>query len=168
VTRGVILDLDGTVIDTTGIQALREARNWRACVRQADKTTVFPGMQDMLSTLVAAGVRLGLCTSAVSFYASALLDHHEIDAFDAMICFHDAKPSKPHPAPIVASLAKLQILGADAIGVGDSLVDAMAYRAAGVYSIGAGWNPALDRNAGWDLIAKTPSEISCLALRTGS
>lgn len=164
-TSAVILDFDGTVIDTSGIQALRDARRWKDCARYADRTSVFVGIPELLTELVAGEHPLGLCTSAVSFYAHALLKHHAIDGFGAVICYHDAKPPKPHPAPILATLAKLKARPAGAIGVGDRMEDARAYRAAGVFSIGAGWNPALDREAAWDVIAATPVEVARIARR---
>ena len=161
----IIFDLDGTIIDTSAIRELRDACRWKDCARRAAQTSVFPGILDLLDILNAEDVRIGLCTSAVSFYARALLEHHDINGFAAVICYHDARPPKPNPAPIVATLTKLQAEPAVAIGIGDRMEDALAYRGAGVYSIGAGWNPALDRSAAWDLIAATPADVIQLARR---
>lgn len=163
-TTGVVWDLDGTVIDTSGIQALREARRWRECARSAHKTSLFPGMERALADIAGSGHRLGLCTSAVSNYAQALLAHHKLGQFQAVVCYHDASPSKPHPAPIQKTLERMAVAPAAAVGIGDRVEDARAYHGAGLFSIGAGWNPALDRSAGWDFVAATPADAAATVL----
>src|SRR5690606_10017928 len=74
--EAAIFDLDGTLIDTSPIQALRDSRSWRECVARASRTMVFPGVRELLQRLTDDGLKLAVVTSAVSYYADKLLAHH--------------------------------------------------------------------------------------------
>ena len=149
VTRSAVLfDLDGTLIDTSPIQALREARRWRDCVRSAGRTVLFSGISDLLARLQERETRVAIVTSSVSYYAENLMSHHGI-RYDALIAFHDVAPRKPAPQPILEALTRLGVNASLAIGVGDGPEDAMALNAAGVRSYAAAWSPTASLEAPW-------------------
>jgi HAD superfamily phosphatase (TIGR01681 family) len=155
----VIFDLDGTVLDTAGIQSLRDARDWKGCVARANLTQLFPGIRETLSSLRRRNCKLALCTSSVSHYAHRLLAHHKIDFFDILIAYHDTARQKPEPDPIVAALKGLVVSANEVVGVGDHRYDAAALAAASVRAFGAGWSPTLDRSAGWTRILSRPGDL---------
>jgi phosphoglycolate phosphatase len=56
------------------------------------------------------------------------------ELFDFVICGDDVKNYKPHPEPVLTTLAALKRLPVEAIMVGDSHVDILAGKAAGTHT----------------------------------
>jgi phosphoglycolate phosphatase-like HAD superfamily hydrolase len=156
--KALIIDLDDTAVDTSAVRSYRDRRDWKGCVQNLHRTIIFPDMKDTLARLRSEGIVIGFVTTSVSFYAERVLSGHGL-AYDRLIAWHDCRPHKPDPAPIEMCLSRLGCAAGDAIGVGDSAIDAEAYRRANVLSVGAGWSQALVRGAGWDIIADAPSEL---------
>ena len=154
----LILDLDDTLVDTGCLAVLRNERAWKECVRRIGETSVFPGLREVLDELRARRVSVGIVTASVSYYARAVLKHHGI-ASDALVAFHDCSPRKPHPAPIQLCLKLISASPDEAAGLGDADIDATAYRAAGVISLGAGWSPSVNHAQGWDAVLGEPHEL---------
>ena len=96
-----------------------------------DLTTLYPGVDDMLTTLRTAGHPLGICTNKPASPARSALRHFGLDRYFTVVIGGDSLPErKPHPAPLLAARTDLQT--ARAIFVGDSEVDAETARAAQV------------------------------------
>lgn len=155
--KALVIDLDDTLVDTSGIAQLRNARNWRGCANNFHQTACFGEIAAVIATLRRSGVKVGIVTNSVSFYAQGLLSHHRIDV-DALVAWHDTKAHKPSPDPVRLCLEKLGIEAVDAVGVGDAADDASAYLAAGIGAWGAGWSSALQEGA-WDEIVSEPSGL---------
>lgn len=79
--------------------------------------------------------------------------HHSLP-YDTLIAYHDA-PIKPLPASVLLALDRLGIEKCAAIGVGDNENDCLAYHAAGISALGAGWSPYL-KDAEWDATVPKP------------
>lgn len=156
--RALIVDLDDTAVDTSALRPLRERRDWKACARNLDQSVPFDGMKKVTAQLRNDGIKIGYVTTSVSFYAEKVLQHHSLP-YDCLIAWHDCSPRKPHPASILLCLTRLGCDPSEAIGVGDSAIDAEAYNAAGIKSVGAGWSPVLDRKADWREIVEEPHEL---------
>lgn len=62
----LLFDLDGTLVDTTPIQALRDVRNWRGCVQAVHTTVLYEGIAEMLHNLARAGVSIGIISQKVA------------------------------------------------------------------------------------------------------
>ncbi|WP_079246995.1 HAD family hydrolase [Sphingomonas turrisvirgatae] len=156
--NALIIDLDDTAVDTSALREFRDRRDWKGSVKNLHKTVIFPGMKEALDQLRGDGVRVGFVTASVSFYAEKVLRQHALN-YDCLISYHDCSPRKPHPAPIEMCLSRLGCSSVDALGIGDSAVDAEAYRRAEMRSVGAGWSSVLERGAGWDIIASAPNDL---------
>lgn len=152
----VILDLDDTLVDTRELRGLRERRDWKRAVRSMHQTKVFPGVRELLTSLSERGTPWAIVTTSVSYYAGALLRHHDLGT-PPLVAYHDARP-KPHPACVLKALEHLEMEPGQAVGLGDHRHDHTAYSACGVLSLGAGWSPMLD-GADWDSVLSTPAEL---------
>ena len=157
-TDAILLNLDGTIIDSTAIAALRDEGQWRDCTANIHTTRCFPYVERVLSRLNEKGVRVGVVTSSVTSYAERVLKHHRIRA-DALIAYHDVRPHKPHPAPVLACLRQLKMEPESAVGIGDTADDCEAYLAAGIRALGAGWNEDCNRAANWHAVLTTPVHL---------
>ncbi|MCX7645151.1 MAG: phosphoglycolate phosphatase [Rhodobacteraceae bacterium] len=94
-------------------------------------TTPYPGAAEALARLAAAGHPLGLCTNKPLGPTLAALRHFRLEGLFAAVVGGDSLPErKPHPAPLLETVARLG--GGAAVFVGDSEVDAETARRAGV------------------------------------
>lgn len=100
----------------------------------------YPGVDEVLLELEAEGARLGIVTSkmldAVELAFAALPPPI---VWDVVITTEDTPLHKPHPAPLIAALERLEGAPAEAVYVGDSPFDLQAARAAGMAGIGVTW-----------------------------
>lgn len=154
--RGIIFDLDDTLVDSALLRHLREARLWKEAVARVGETRLFDGVQETLQQLSDTGLPWVIVTTSVSFYANTLLDCHGIAGLTC-IAFHDAKP-KPSPEPVELALERMKLTAADVIGVGDAETDLRAYHGAGITAVGAGWSPVM-QDGHWDAIANSPTDL---------
>jgi len=156
----VIFDLDDTLADTAELLSLRKAKKWKQCVGQLSRTHLYPGLIDAITKLRDSGIRVGIVTTSVSYYAETVLRHHNIP-YDALVAYHDCpwNKQKPDPAPVNLCIEKLKCRTEGSLGIGDSAIDAQAYVGAGIAAWGAGWSSRFEREAEWAEIIETPEPI---------
>jgi phosphoglycolate phosphatase len=93
---------------------------------------VYPGVEEGLARLQAAGVRLACLTNKPGEFARDLLAAKRLDSVFEQVFGGDAfERKKPDPLPIVRTCAALGTAPARTLVVGDSRNDAAAARAAG-------------------------------------
>jgi len=129
----------------------------------ATHTTTFPGIDDVLATLEARGVRWGIVTNKPGWLARALLAALRLDARCVALVSGDCLPQKkPDPAPILRACTLANVEPARSVYVGDDLRDIEAGRNAGMRTIAAGWGytDGEDPHAwGADLVLATPHAL---------
>jgi HAD superfamily hydrolase (TIGR01549 family) len=133
---GILLDLDGTLVDSSAISDLRENRAWKEASAAFVSTSVRGRVHDMLEALRPLG-RLGVVTSGPRPYAESLLRHHGL-AIPVLVAYHDVQHHKPHPEPLLKAAALLQVRADHTIYIGDDPDDLAAAAAAGAHGIGYG------------------------------
>lgn len=142
----------------------RMTHRYRAAYNETGWVTVevFP-IVDLLRDLRAQGVGLGCVTSKGQHETETLLfDLGLGDLFDAIVGDDDARPLKPHPAPVLEACRLLGADPGDAVMVGDTVFDVGAAVAAGAWSVGVLWgihDASRLREAGATLLAATPTEL---------
>jgi beta-phosphoglucomutase-like phosphatase (HAD superfamily) len=157
IVKAVLFDLDGTLVDSRPIEALRKARRWKDCVSNLRKTSAFDGVTATITKLRQGGIRVGIITTSVSFYAKAMCGHHGFK-YDTLVCYHDASP-KPAPDPFLLALTRFDLQASEAIGIGDDSPDSVALAAAKIRAFGAGWSPILNPEAEWEKVLSSPNAI---------
>lgn len=102
----------------------------------------FPGVEESLARLKAAGVRVGVVTSKRRFSVDMALKKFPGlgDVVDQWVTMEDTTEHKPRPEPLLKGLEMLgNVPREQAAYVGDSPFDVTAAKAAGVESVAVSW-----------------------------
>ena len=141
--------------------------------------TLYPGVKQVLETLRARGIKLGVVTSKMRLAqvdgrlagaSQDLLETGVAELFDAVVGSEDTALHKPDPEPVRLALATLSAAPQESIFVGDSSADMEAGRAAGCMTCLATWAPTRETCAavGADLVAETPERLLPLLLENAA
>lgn len=105
-----------------------------------DHTTLYPGIEDMLSELKEAGAKLALVTTKHQSQADFTARECGLLAWlDHVHGWREDRRHKPDPEPVRLALAALGGAPGQALMVGDSELDIGAGRAAGVATCAVNW-----------------------------
>jgi pyrophosphatase PpaX len=129
-------------------------------------TRPYPGVNDVVAGLTAAGHSLGVVTSKIEPLAHRALDHVGLrDHFPLVVGIESTARHKPNPEPLLFAMDRLAAAPQECVYVGDSPFDLQAARAARIDSIAVTWGAftgeALGREAP-TAVARTPAELRAL------
>lgn len=134
----------------------------------AEKTAPYTGILEMLAALREGGVRTALVSNKADFAVQALATQYFGDLFDMALGEDVAKrPAKPAPDMVYHVLEMLRATPAEAVYIGDSDVDVLTARNAGLSCIAVTWgfrDRACLQNAGATLFADNAKELQNLIL----
>jgi 2-phosphoglycolate phosphatase len=104
------------------------------------ESRLFPGIQDLLSTLDASKYPWGIVTNKAYRFARAILEALALNTTCACLIGGDSTPTpKPHPAPLLLAAGQLKLAPGAIAYVGDDRRDMDAARAAQMMPLVAGW-----------------------------
>jgi len=135
--KGIIFDLDMTLVDTSCLEDLRSRRLWNQVYRKVKDTQIYYGISDLIFTLKSS-YKIGVVTASPRPYAERVIDYHDLN-IPVLSAYHDTKKHKPDPEPILRGITKLGLNAHEVISVGDDDKDIMASNNAGATSVFAGW-----------------------------
>ena len=153
-----------------GVEAM--AATYREHNRKHHDRLVRPyeGVREALDTLRDRGVTLAIVTSKTRDLAWRGLRHCGLDGyFEVLIGIDDVREGKPHPAPVLAALDRVDADPMSTVFIGDSPHDVEAGHAAGVRTAAVRWGPFAAESFGakaphyW---LERPSDIPALGSRT--
>jgi pyrophosphatase PpaX len=102
--------------------------------------TLVSGTRETLEGLKQAGLLLAVVTSKGVPAATMGLNLFALGPlFDALVTFEDTTRHKPNPDPLLVACERLGIEPAQALYVGDAVVDILAGKAAGMRTAGVTW-----------------------------
>lgn len=100
--------------------------------RAHENTRIYPHVPEVLATLSAQGVRLGLCTNKPIVPTQAALRFLGwTDTFEAVVGGDTLAVAKPDPAPLMEVLARMDLTIPEIVYIGDSETDAETAERAG-------------------------------------
>lgn len=121
-----------------------------------DHAHAYPGIQAALDDLKTRGIRLGVVTNKPAEAARGMVEQiFGKDYFDVVIGATDDLPKKPDPTTVRMALKALGCSAKEAMYFGDSDVDMITGRNAGIETIGVSWG---FRSFG-ELFAQHPAAI---------
>lgn len=99
----------------------------------ADRSEIFPGVVALLKRLADSGIKAGVCTNKPEGLSRLLLDTLDLSRFLGTIVGPDTIGiAKPEAAPYLETVKRLGVAPQHSIMVGDSEIDVLTARAAGV------------------------------------
>jgi len=125
---------------------------------------LFDGIEQVLETLEAAGVRWGIVSNKRESLAQLVIERMGLSSRCAVLIGGDTTPrSKPDPLPVLTACERLGVDPQAAVFVGDDLRDVQAGRAAGCSTVAVAWGfqPADTdyESYGADWVALAPHEL---------
>ena len=124
----------------------------------ADKSRLYPGVKELLETLLADGLRMAVISNKQETLSRLILKSLGISSCFDVICGGDTFPEmKPSPMPLIKVMDGFGVTPAQAVMVGDSINDIQAgNRPASQPSAAPGAMPARGnwrRPTGWQALA---------------
>lgn len=101
--------MDLTLVDTTCLEELRHKREWSQVYNLIPQTSMYAGMADVLEVIRKHNIKTAIVSTSPRPYIERLIAFYNIPA-QYIVSYHDAKPIKPHPAPMLKALEFMQTL----------------------------------------------------------
>ncbi|WP_065468885.1 phosphoglycolate phosphatase [Xanthomonas bromi] len=109
------------------------------------RSTLFDGVEELLSQLEAAGCLWGVVTNKPEYLARLILPQLGWEQRCAVLIGGDTLAErKPHPLPLLTAAERLGVAPAQCVYVGDDERDILAARAAAMPSVAVLWGYRLD------------------------
>ena len=136
--RKIIFDLDLTLVDTTPLEQARADRNWQQAYSQIGQCKLYEGMQEVLDIIAKQSIPTAIVSTSPSSYVQRIVEYFHLPV-QHIIGYHDAKPHKPAPQPMLLALQMLNTTADQAISFGDRVIDIQASNAAQIESVACFW-----------------------------
>jgi ATP-dependent DNA helicase RecQ len=133
-----ILDLDGTLVDTSSLEMLKTQRRWGELPNHLHQCTPYKEVVDVLNTARAAGIKVSIFTNSPSNYARSILKHFDLSV-DYVVGFHDVQNHKPSSEGVKKILSHFGLKCNEAIYLGDTDDDKTAASNANVEFFAVDW-----------------------------
>ena len=127
-----------------------------------DRTRPYDGILEMLDKLSAAGVKHAIVSNKIDFAVKALSRAYFGERMCAAIGDDPSRAKKPAPDSVFAAMREMGVTAQETVYVGDSDVDVLTARNAGVPCVAVLWgfrDEACLRAAGAERLARTPDEL---------
>lgn len=126
-------------------------------------TTVYPGITEMLQTLVGHGIRCHVATSKPEPFAREILAECKIAPYFTEICGATLDEGRTKKDEVIAELFRRETIppGSDWVMIGDRVYDIEGAARHGIPSVGVTWGfGSRDEFEGASYIAKTPADLA--------
>ena len=137
--RGVIFDLDQTIVDSSRFESLRKSGRWSETYSKIPYFKLYDRMHDLFAYLTQEEIDICVVTNSPRSYCKKVIDCFQIPV-KTFVCYHDVKFRKPHTEPILKAIEELNLKpNRNIVSIGDKVDDLVASREAGISTIGAIW-----------------------------
>ena len=136
--KNIIFDLDLTLVDTTLAEPYRSNRDWNGAYSVLPQCTVYEGLQEVFDVICKFGINTCIVSTSPRTYVEKVVQQFNLP-INHIVAYHDAKPHKPAPAPMLLALQKLGCSADQVISFGDRVIDIQASNAANIESVACFW-----------------------------
>lgn len=136
--KNIIFDLDLTLVDTTICEQGRHDRNWSLVYTQIPQCRVYDGLDKVFDIIRKYDIKTCIVSTSPRLYVEKIVKQFNLP-INHIVAYHDAKPIKPHPAPMLKALELLNCNAKNAISFGDRVIDIQSSNSAGIESVACFW-----------------------------
>ena len=154
--------LEHSVPEGTDVDALYPEYTAYYNAHSNDTSSPYPGITGVLEKLKACGLRLALVSNKPEPAVITLMDQHFPGIFECTIGDKDGQRKKPYPDSVNRALALLGEERENCVYIGDSEVDVLTAKNAGMPCISVKWGFRSEKeliDAGASLIVSSPEEL---------
>jgi phosphoglycolate phosphatase-like HAD superfamily hydrolase len=134
----LIFDLDLTLVDTTAAEPFRNKRDWRSVYLTLPNCHVYDGLDTVFDAIRKYNIQTCIVSTSPRPYVEKVIEYFNLP-ISYIVAYHDAKPIKPHQAPMLKALELFGCAAKDAISFGDRVIDIQASNAAEIESVACFW-----------------------------
>ena len=136
--------------------------------RCLNKTHAYPGTVGLLDELKARGIRLAVLSNKLQAFTERIVSHYFGERMDLVFGQREGVEKKPAPDGVFEIMKHFGVSAEEVIFIGDSEVDVLTAKNAGVPCLGVSWGfrgkEDLEK-AGCELIADTTEEALEILMR---
>jgi 2-phosphoglycolate phosphatase len=136
--RGLLQAAFGTKPEDAEYRALRETFLEYYAERVCERTTLFPGIAELLAELKARRIAWGIVTNKATRFTERIVVALGLSP-DCVACGDTTPHLKPHPASLLHAAGQIQASPEECLYLGDDLRDMKAAHAAGMRPIAVEW-----------------------------
>lgn len=162
--KHIIFDLDLTLVDTTILEPARHARNWQQAYSMIPQCTIYDGLESVFDVIRKYGIKTCIVSTSPRPYVERIVSHFNLP-INHIVAYHDAKPIKPAPQPMLKALELLGEKAENVISFGDRVIDIQSSNSAGIESVACFWGTKEKREllqSQYSHAIVSPSEILTL------
>lgn len=134
----IIFDLDLTLVDTTIAEPYRSKRDWNGAYSVLPQCAVYDGLEEVFAVIRNYNFTTCIVSTSPRPYVEKVVQQFNLP-INHIVAYHDAKPIKPHPAPMLKALEMLECDAKSAISFGDRVIDIQSSNSAGIESVACFW-----------------------------
>ena len=136
--KGVIFDLDQTIVDSSIAEKQRSVRNWNEVYSLIPSFKMYEGIRELITELSLNNFKIAIVTSSPGIYADKVLKHFHIE-YDVKVCFHDVYRRKPFADQYLKAMQSLGLNPVSTYTLGDRAIDIQAAHNAKIISCACYW-----------------------------
>lgn len=136
--KNIIFDLDLTLVDTSLAEPYRSKRDWNGAFSVLPQCTVYEGLDEIFDVIRKYSINTCIVSTSPRSYVERVVQQFNLP-IKHIVAYHDAKPIKPHPAPMLKAIEMLSCGANEAISFGDRVIDIQASNAANIESVACFW-----------------------------
>lgn len=136
--KHIIFDLDLTLVDSSIAEQARKERNWSYVYSLIPKFSLYEGLEGVFDLIRKNSIKVCIVSTSPKQYIEKVINHFNIPV-KHIVGYHDAKPIKPHPAPMLKALELMGEKAENVVSFGDRAIDMQSSNAAGIESVACFW-----------------------------
>jgi len=136
--KSIIFDLDLTLVDSTIAEVARSRRDWNTVYNLIPQFSIYNGIEDVFNIINELKITTTIVSTAPKSYIERVVKYFDMP-INFIVGYHDAKPIKPHPAPMIKAIELLQTSNFAVVSFGDRVIDLESSHRAGIKSVGCTW-----------------------------
>ncbi len=136
--KGIIFDLDQTLVDSSVAEPYRDRRDWKTVYSLISSFNLYDGWETVFNKIRDQGIICCIVTNSPSTYASKVVKHFNVPC-EFIIGYHDVQKRKPNPDPMLLALNRLKLRPEEVVSLGDRADDISSSKLANIKCVACLW-----------------------------